>query len=98
MQKHETYLPTSTKVFAAFEAKFIALMPLLNYYPFFEQLLLKGIETLVRDNYSAIELRMVLGLGEIVDENFKVISDEEIIDRLVKISNKFKKKYNLSKI
>ena len=72
-------------------------MPLLDYYPFFEELLLKGIKTLAEDNYSAVELRLVLGLGTMIDENFTKISNEEMINRLVKISKKVKSQYNLSK-
>jgi hypothetical protein len=97
LQRYETYLPTSAEIFAAFEKKFISYMPLLDYFPFFEELMISGMKIFADDNYSAVELRLIIGLAEFKDENFNVIPNDQIIDRLVIISKKIKKKYNLGK-
>ena len=97
MQRHETYLPTSEKIFAAFEQKFISFIPLLDYYPFFEDLLIKGMKMFADDNYSAVEVRLIIGLGSIKDKDFNIIPNTEVIERLIKISEIVKKKYNLGK-
>jgi hypothetical protein len=96
MQRFETYLPSSPEIFAAFEQKFISYMPLLDYFPFFEKLLIDGMKIFADDNYSAVELRLIVGLAEFKNEKFERVSDQEVIDRLVEIADIISKKYNLS--
>ena len=96
LQRFETYLPTSQQIFSAFEQKFISYVPLLDYFPFFEKLLINGMKIFADDNYSAVELRLIIGLSTFVNEKFEEIPDTEIIDHLVRIGDIIWEKYNLS--
>ena len=96
LQRFETYLPTNDELFPAFEQKFINFLGVLDYLPFYEELLVKGMKVFADDGYSAVELRLV-ALGDFVDKDFKKVGDEEYIDFLVKIAKVVKQKYNLGK-
>lgn len=96
MQRFETYLPTSDEIFAAFEQKFIRFLGMLDYLPYYEELLVNGMKVFADDGYSAVELRLV-GLGEFIDKDFKKVSMEDFVERLVKIADIIKKKYNIGK-
>jgi hypothetical protein len=96
IQRFETYLPTNDEIFGAFEQKFTRFLGMLDYLPFYEELLVKGMKVFADDGYSAVEIRLV-GLGEFVDKDFNKVSMEEFVERLVKIAGIVKEKYKLGK-
>lgn len=96
LQRFETYLPTPDEVFAAFEQKFITFLALLDYFPFFEELLMKGLRMFAEDNYSAVEVRLVLGLGQMKGSDFKELPNAQLIERMVHISDATREAHGMS--
>lgn len=96
IQRFETYLPTAAEVFAAFEQKFITFLALLDYFPFFEELMVSGLKMLADDNYSAVEMRLVLGLGQMQDENFQDMSNDALIEGMVRIADQARESLGIS--
>ena len=97
LQRFETYLPTSEKIFDSFEQKFFRFIGLLDYLPFYVELFIKGMRMFAEDGYSAVEMRLVV-FGRFKDKDFNHASDEEFIELLVRIAKEVKQKYGIGKV
>lgn len=86
LQEEESLLPTPQEIFSAFEEKFTNFIELFKYGPIVKFALEKGFDILKKNKYSAFEIRMVLGIGDILGEDFGVWDVDRQIDFIHKVT------------